>query len=112
MDTQSERPSAKDAASPKAKSDVSAGRKEGRSILSPDSPIFKDARVTLDAAFGPTELSVRDILALKAGSVVKLDSALNDLVELRLNNTLIGRGEIVAVDGNFAVRIIEIAPLS
>jgi len=95
----------------KGKGDAASARPTGRPIISADSPIFKDARVVLDAALGQAELSVQDILALKAGSVVELDTKLNGLVELRLNGAQVARGEIVAVNGSFGVRIVEIAQL-
>jgi len=112
MDTQSDKITAKDATVGKARTEAPASRKEGRPIISPDSPIFKDVHVVLDAALGRADLSVQDMLALKSGSVVKLDVKLNDLVELWLNGSLIARGEIVTVDGHFGVRIVEIAQLS
>ena len=111
MDTQPENIPSKDATGGRTKGEPAA-RKDARPVIAVDSPIFKDVRVTLDAALGRAELSVHDMLALKSGSVVKLDAQLNDLVELRLNDSLVARGEIVTVDGNFAVRIVEIAQLT
>ena len=112
MNTRSENSHSKDAATGKTRAEAVPGRPEGRPVISVDSPIFKDVNVVLNAALGKAELSVQEILALKSGSVVRLDAKLNDLVELRLNDSLIARGEIVAVDGSFAVRIVEIAQLS
>ena len=112
MNSQSENPRSKDAAASKARPDAASGRSAGRSVISVDSPILKDVHVVLNAALGRTELSVQELLALKSGSVVKLDVKLNDLVELWLNESLIARGEIVAVEGSFAVRIVDIAQLS
>jgi flagellar motor switch protein FliN len=102
----------KGAAAAGPQTDGTSQRPDGRPVISVDSPIFKDVNVVLNAALGRAELSVQDILALKTGSVVRLEAKLNDLVELRLNDALIARGEIVAVDGSFAVRIVEIAQLS
>ena len=95
----------------KAKGEAASARSEARPVISADSPIFKDARVVLNAALGQAELSVQEILALKAGSVVELDTQLNGMVELWLNGAQIARGEIVAVEGHFGVRIIEIAQI-
>jgi flagellar motor switch protein FliN/FliY len=81
-------------------------------ILPIDSEIFKDLSVVLTATLGETTMSVGNLLALKEGAVVKLDLKTNGLVELWLKDKVIGRGEIVAVDDNFAVRLVEIAPLS
>jgi flagellar motor switch protein FliN len=81
---------------------------KGPPLLSMDSMIFKDVRVPLEAALGQTTMTVEDLLALKAGSVVKLDLKMNDLVELRLNQSVVARGEIVAVDDHFGIRIFEV----
>lgn len=112
MNTRSENIHPKDVAPGDKKAATSGVRTEGRPIISADSPIFKDVHVVLNAALGKAELSVQEVLALKSGSVVRLDMKLNDLVELWLNEALVARGEIVAVDGSFAVRIVEIAQLS
>jgi len=108
MTTRSENSPPKGAGSNKGRGDNAAA---GQPIISADSPIFKEARVVLKATLGQAELSVQDILGLRAGSVVELDTKLNDLVELRLNGSSIARCEIVAVEDCFAVRIVEIAHL-
>ena len=81
-------------------------------LVSIDSAIFKDVNVELQAKLGAITLSVGELLALRSGSVVKLDMQMNDLIELRLNQSLVARGEIVAVDDNFGVRIVEVAKIS
>lgn len=95
----------------KGKGEAASTRSDARPVISADSPIFRDARVVLNAALGQAELSVQELLALKAGSVVELDTQLNGLVELWLNGAQVARGEIVAVEGRFGVRIVEIAQL-
>lgn len=81
--------------------------------LSPlDASVFKDIQVELDASLGRAVLSVATLSDLAAGSVVTLDAKINDLVELRLNGAVVARGEIVAVDDHFAVRIVEIAAVT
>jgi flagellar motor switch protein FliN len=59
---------------------------------------------------GTASLSVADLMELKVGSVVELDNRLNDLVDLKLNGAVVARGELVAVEDHFAVRIVEIVP--
>lgn len=81
----------------------------GASLLSIDSAVFDGVRVALRAKLGDVELTVQELLTLKSGSVVKLDHKMSDLVELRLNDALVARGEIVAVDDHFGIRIVEIA---
>ena len=40
--------------------------------------------------------------------MVELDRQANDLLEIYANGTLIGRGEIVTVDGRYGVRCVEV----
>jgi flagellar motor switch protein FliN len=79
-------------------------------LLSLDSALFKEVQVDLKAKLGAARLSVEELLALKAGSIVRLDAKMNDPIELRLNDTVVACGEIVAVGDHFAVRIVEVAP--
>jgi len=94
--------------------DVTTGKevapKAAPSLVSLDSALFQDVQVSLDAKLGQVTMTIAELLALKSGSIVKLERQLNDLVEIRLNQSVIARGEIVAVDDNFGVRIVEIAP--
>lgn len=80
-------------------------------LVSLSSPIFKEVNVSLQALLGEMSMSVGDLLGLKAGAVVELQAGLNDLIELRLNQSIVARGEIVAVGDKFGVRIVEVAEL-
>ena|SRR5216683_2807607 len=84
--------------------------KDGLALVPLDSALFKDVRVELTARLGVATLTVEELLNLKAGSVVKLEARLNDLVELRLNGQVVALGEIVAVGERFGLRIVEVAP--
>ena len=81
-------------------------------LMSLDSEVFKSVEVALQAKLGPARLTVSELLALRAGSVVTLDAKMSDLIDLRLNDSTIARGEIVAVGDHFGIRIIEIAARS
>lgn len=85
------------------------GKSAGAPLLPPDSPLLKDLNVTLQARLGETVMPIAELLALRAGSVLSLETRMNEPVELYLNDALVGRGEIVAVDDRFGVRIVEIA---
>jgi flagellar motor switch protein FliN len=81
----------------------------GPPLVRLDSAILKDVEVGLAVRLGELTLTVHDLLALKAGAVVRLGTRLNELVELRLGEAVVARGEIVAVGDNFALRIVDIA---
>jgi flagellar motor switch protein FliN len=65
-------------------------------------------RVPVMVSFGGTQMRMKDLLNLATGSVVELDQSLHDNVEVRVNDRLIARGEVVAVDGNYGVRVLEL----
>jgi flagellar motor switch protein FliN len=49
---------------------------------------------------------------LRSGSVVPLDNSVRDSVAIRANGQLIARGELLAIDGRFGVRVVEfVAPV-
>jgi flagellar motor switch protein FliN/FliY len=97
-----------DAASESGRAEiVQAGA--GAPLVSLDSAILRNVNVTLRVRLGELSLSVQDLLSLRPGSVVKLGAQLNDLVELRLNDQVVARGEVVAVGDNFGVRIVDVA---
>lgn len=81
----------------------------GSPLVGLDAAVFSGVTVKVDAHLGSLTLSVRDLLALKSGEVVALETGLGDLVELQINGNPVGRGEIVAVNNSFGVRIVEIA---
>jgi len=65
----------------------------------------------LTAQLGACRLSVAQVLELGNGSIVELDRAAGDPVDLYLNDARIGCGEIVAVDDRFGIRIVELGGL-
>jgi len=65
-------------------------------------------QVPVSVTFGATQIRMKDLLNLTTGSVVELDQALHDNVEVRVNDRVIARGEVVAVDGNYGVRVLEL----
>lgn len=70
--------------------------------------ILMHVEVPVSVSFGRTRIPMRELLNLNSGSIVELDQALGDKVELRVNNHVIALGEVVAVEGNYGVRIVEL----
>lgn len=83
-----------------------------KEIVSLDSSLLHGVNVQLEAYVGTSDMTLEALLALRSGDVVTLDAQLNDLVELRLNDAVVGRGELVAVGDNFGIRIVEITSAS
>ena len=57
---------------------------------------------------GSTSMTLAELLALSEGSVVELDRAANELLDIYANGTLIAKGEIVSVDGRYGIQIAEV----
>ena len=72
--------------------------------------ILMHVEMPVTIILGCTTMRLKDLLNLTNGSVVELDQMLNEEVEVRINNCVIAYGEVVAVDGNYAVRILRMAP--
>ena len=70
--------------------------------------LIKDVEMDITVELGRTKMAVRNILSLVPGSVIELDRAAGAPVDLLVNGTLIGRGEVVVIDEEFGVRISEI----
>jgi type III secretion protein Q len=74
-----------------------------RSMALPD-----DAHVELTVGLGTTQLSLRQVFELAVGQVVPLGRPLAGPFEIRAAGKLVGRGELVNVDGELGVRIVSL----
>jgi hypothetical protein len=73
-----------------------------------DMSLPDDAHLELTVALGTTRLSLREISDLAIGQVVNLGRPLAGPFELRAAGRVVGRGELVDVDGELAVRIVSL----
>jgi flagellar motor switch protein FliN len=70
--------------------------------------LLQDVDVKLTVEIGSTRLTLRELLALGETSVIELDREANELLDVFVNGTLIGRGEVVTVGEKFGVRMTEL----
>lgn len=75
---------------------------------SPNLDLVLDVPVHLTVELGSCRLPMREVLQLGVGSVVQLDKAAGEPVQLSVNSKLIARGEVVVVDNRFGIKITEI----
>jgi flagellar motor switch protein FliN/FliY len=71
--------------------------------------LLLDVKMPLVVELGRSRMLIRDILELGPGSVIELDKAAGEPVDLLVNGKLIARGEVVVIDENFGLRITELA---
>lgn len=67
--------------------------------------------IDVNVVIGQTEMPVKRLLQLGPGSVLKLDKSIDEPADLYLKDTKFATGDIVVVDGRFAVRIKQILGL-
>jgi flagellar motor switch protein FliN/FliY len=70
--------------------------------------LLMNVPLTVTAELGSCKMLVRDILKLGTGSVVELDRLAGGPVDLLVNDRLVARGEVIAIDENFGVRVTEL----
>lgn len=68
--------------------------------------------VAVTVVIGQTQLPVKQLLQLGPGSVLKLDKSIDEPADLYLKDTRFATGNIVVVDGRFAIRIKQILGLN
>ena len=71
--------------------------------------LLQDVDVRLSVEVGGANLKLRELLALGESSVIELDRYANELLDVLVNGTLIGRGEVVTGGDRFGIRITELA---
>ena len=95
-------------AAPVSASSVSPVSEEGPAKLA----LLMDVELALTLRFGSRRLLLREVLDLNPGAVVELDRKVEEAVDVLLDGRLVARGEIVVVNGNYGVRVTEVAPAS
>ncbi|HEY3823207.1 MAG TPA: flagellar motor switch protein FliN [Bryobacteraceae bacterium] len=71
--------------------------------------LLLEVALPVTVSFGRTSLQIREVLKLNTGSIVELERFISDPVEVIVNDCVIARGEVVVVDGNYGVRINQLA---
>jgi flagellar motor switch protein FliN len=67
--------------------------------------LLLDVELPVTVSFGRAQLPLKEVVKLTTGSTIELNRTVSDPVELIVNNCVVAKGEVVVVDGNFAVRI-------
>ena len=80
----------------------------GGLLLGEDMQLIQSVKICLSVSVGACELTVRDLFALKEDSLLQLDKRMSEPVDILLEGKLIARGNLVAVDDDFGVKITEI----
>ena len=82
--------------------EVDAGAEGGLGLLC-------DIEMEATLQFGSREMALREVLHHEAGDVVELDRHDSQPVDLMVGDRIVARGQVVVTNGNFALRITEVA---
>ena len=83
----------------------------GQASLKPgdmDINFLLDVNLSIMVEVGRTDMLIEDLLRLEENSIVELDSMVGQPLNIRANEKLVARGEIVVINEKFAVRITDI----
>jgi flagellar motor switch protein FliN/FliY len=73
--------------------------------------LMRKIPVTLTLEVGEARVSLQDLLAIGADSVIELNTLAGEPLTLKANGTTIGRAEVVVAGENYGLKVIEIAGL-
>jgi flagellar motor switch protein FliN/FliY len=80
-----------------------------QSGLSAGVELLLDVELEASLRFGCCEMPLGEILELGPGDVVELDRHVSDPVDLIVGDKIVARGDVVLVNGNFGLRVTEVA---
>ena len=67
-----------------------------------------DVQLSIIVEVGRTKMLISDLLVLEEQSIIELDSMVGQPLDIRANDLLVARGEVIVVNEKFAVRITDI----
>jgi flagellar motor switch protein FliN len=73
--------------------------------------LLMDVELAMTLRFGSKTLLLKEVLDLNPGSVVELNRKIQEPVDLLLDGRVVARGEVVVIEGNYGLRVTEIAAI-
>jgi flagellar motor switch protein FliN/FliY len=70
--------------------------------------LLMDIPLEISVELGRVRMLVKDVVELGTGSIVEIDKAAGEPVDVMVNGRLVARGEVVVIEDNFGVRLTEI----
>ena len=70
--------------------------------------MLSDVGLKVSVELGRVDKRFREILDMKPGSVIELETNTGDRVNFLVNDQLVSKGEVMVVDGRFSIRMTNI----
>jgi len=89
-------------------SEIPSQSGRGASILTASMDAIEHVKVRLAVHVGEATITIGELNAMKEDHVIKLESLADAPVDILLEGRVVARGQLVAVDDNFGVRVTEL----
>ena len=76
--------------------------------LLPDYSGLLDMEIVFEADLGRVDMTLKEILKLEKGSVIDLQKAAGESVDVYINGRIVGKGEVMVYEKNLAIRLNEV----
>ena len=67
-----------------------------------------NVQVTMCAELGRAKIQLKDAIEYDTGSIITLDKINNDPIDIFVDDILIAKGKIVAIEDTYGIKIVEI----
>ena len=84
-----------------------AGRGESQAV---DKALLDSIPVSISVELGRKRLKISELMELKKGAVVPLDSLAGEPLQVFVNDTLLAKGDIVLIDEKYGIKLTHIVP--
>jgi flagellar motor switch protein FliN/FliY len=83
-------------------------QEDARGTAEVNMDVILDVPVTMAMEVGRTRISIRNLLQLNQGSVVELERAAGEPLDVFVNGTLVAHGEVVVINEKFGIRLTDV----
>jgi len=84
------------------------GQEDEEEIPHGEVDYLHDVPLSMQAQIGSVQKSMREVLLLKAGSVIEFEKVVGEPMDVLIGGRLMCRGEIVVVNERYGIRISEV----
>ena len=70
--------------------------------------MINDVGMQVSVELGRTDKFFKEILQMKPGTVIELDTKTGDRIDFLVNKRIVARGEVMVINGKYALRITDI----
>ena len=81
-----------------------------REIKNGPLPQMADLELLVSIELGRVSISLPEMFQLTPGSLLQLDKNAGDLLDIVINEQLVAQGELVILDGKYAIRVVRVMP--